>query len=180
MKRIILLFLAVVTLTACSDKNPKSYQIKSLESITNNPYFIEQIEKLDKEEQLIIKDYLDESLELKNYMQMSQKIFPPENEKTLLEYPITLEQILSSHTLIYGERKVRKELTKNYDIHYPSSFGGEAVDMRKQNKELIDEFVSKSLETQTKQNQTNNQRLKNEYQKTINLYRELISSASWR
>ena len=112
-------------------------------------------------------------------MEMAHRSFPPENEKYLLEYPITLEKILSIHTEIYREKEIREDLTLKYGRHSSSSYG-QQEDLREQNKELIADLMAKSLEAQTRQNQTDNPRLKDELQKTINLYRELITSASWR
>lgn len=179
MKKTVLLCLLVATLSACVNGDPKSYQIESLDSVMNNEKFIKNVEKLNEEEQRVVKDYIRESVELKNFMEMAHRSFPPENEKYLLEYPITLEKILSIHTEIYREKEIREDLTLKYGRHSSSSYG-QQEDLREQNKELIADLMAKSLEAQTRQNQTDNPRLKDELQKTINLYRELITSASWR
>ena len=179
MKKTVLLCLLVATLSACVNGDPKSYQIESLDSVMNNEKFIKNVEKLNEEEQRVVKDYIRESVELKNFMEMADRPFPPENEKYLLEYPITLEKILSIHTEIYREKEIREDLTLKYGRHSSSSYG-QQEDLREQNKELIADLMAKSLEAQTRQNQTDNPRLKDELQKTINLYRELITSASWR
>lgn len=179
MKKTVLLCLLVATLSACVNGDPKSYQIESLDSVMNNEKFIKNVEKLNEEEQRVVKDYIRESVELKNFMEMAHRPFPPENEKYLLEYPITLEKILSIHTEIYREKEIREDLTLKYGSHSSSSYG-QQEDLREQNKELIADLMAKSLEAQTRQNQTDNPRLKDELQKTINLYRELITSASWR
>ena len=179
MKKTVLLCLLVATLSACVNGDPKSYQIESLDSVMNNEKFIKNVEKLNEEEQRVVKDYIRESVELKNFMEMAHRSFPPENEKYLLEYPKTLEKILSIHTEIYREKEIREDLTLKYGRHSSSSYG-QQEDLREQNKELIADLMAKSLEAQTRQNQTDNPRLKDELQKTINLYRELITSASWR
>ena len=179
MKKTVLLCLLVATLSACVNGDPKSYQIESLDSVMNNEKFIKNVEKLNEEGQRVVKDYIRESVELKNFMEMAHRSFPPENEKYLLEYPITLEKILSIHTEIYREKEIREDLTLKYGRHSSSSYG-QQEDLREQNKELIADLMAKSLEAQTRQNQTDNPRLKDELQKTINLYRELITSASWR
>lgn len=41
-------------------------------------------------------------------MNMAQMAFPPEEEKYLLEYPITIEKILLIHTEVYKEKKERQ------------------------------------------------------------------------
>ena len=94
MKKGILILAIALALSGCVNSDPKNYQIESLESVFNNDKLMNNINKLSEEEQGVVKDYLEASQGLKNLMNMAQMAFPPEEEKYLLEYPITIEKIL--------------------------------------------------------------------------------------
>jgi paraquat-inducible protein B len=178
MKKGILILAIALALSGCVNSDPKNYQIESLESVFNNDKLMNNINKLSEEEQGVVKDYLEASQGLKNLMNMAQRAFPPEEEKYLLEYPITIEKILLIHTEVYKEKKRRDKIIEKYGLPSFSHLSNDAEDLREQNKELIDELMTQNLETLTRQNRTESEPLKRELQQTIKLYRALIQSAS--
>lgn len=178
MKKGILILAIALALSGCVNSDPKNYQIESLESVFNNDKLMSNINKLSEEEQGVVKDYLEASQGLKNLMNMAQMAFPPEEEKYLLEYPITIEKILLIHTEVYKEKKRRDKIIEKYGLPSFSHLSNDAEDLREQNKELIDELMTQNLDTLTRQNRTESEPLKRELQQTIELYRALIQSAS--